>query len=119
MASDYERIGGGAALSSVVDELYLRLTTDPLVGHYFTDIDLPRQKRHMVLMLTQVLGGPNEYEGRSLADAHQPLEISDADYDRVGEHLMAIVGDAGVPDDIQGRLGDTLAAVRGDVVHQG
>ena len=119
MASDYERIGGGAAVTAVVDELYVRLTADPLVGHYFESIDLPRQKRHMVLMLTKVLGGPDEYEGRTLDAAHQPLGISDADYDRVGEHLMAILGEVGVPEDIRGRVVETLGAVRPLVVHQG
>jgi hemoglobin len=119
MASDYERIGGAPALTSVVDELYVRLTADSLVGHYFESIDLPAQKRHMVLMLTKVLGGPDTYEGRPLDVAHQPLGISDADYDRVGGHLMAIIGEAGVPDDIQGRVVETLGAVRPQVVHQG
>jgi hemoglobin len=118
MASDYERIGGAPALTGVVDELYVRLTADDLVGHYFTDIDLPQQKRHMVLMLTKVLGGPDEYQGRPLDVAHQPLGISDADYDRVGQHLMAIIGEAGVPEDIQGRVVDTLGAVRPQVVHK-
>lgn len=119
MPSDYERIGGGAPLTAVVDELYVRLTADPLVGHYFTDIDLPRQKRHMVLMLAKVLGGPDEYTGRALDDAHQPLDISDADYDRVGEHLVTILGEVGVPDDIQGRVVETLGAVRPQVVSRG
>ncbi len=118
MASDYERIGGAPALTAVVDELYVRLTADPLVGHYFETVDLPQQKRHMVLMLTKVLGGPDQYQGRALDEAHQPLDISDADYDRVGQHLMGIIGEVGVPEDIQGRVADTLGAVRPQVVHQ-
>lgn len=115
MASDFERIGG-PAVTAVVDELYRRLTVDDLVGHYFTDIDLPQQKRHMVLMLTKVLGGPDSYTGRSLSDAHQPLGISDADYDRVGEVLMGILGEVGVPEDIQGNVVGVLGAVRPEVV---
>lgn len=118
MASDYERIGGAPAVRTVVDALYASLTVDPLVGHYFEDISLPDQKRHMVMMLTKVLGGPDTYDGRPLDEAHQPLGISDADYDRVGETLMGILGDAGVPDDIQGRVVEVLGAVRPQVVSQ-
>ena len=118
MATDYERIGGGPAVSAVVDALYARLTVDPQVGHYFEDIALPEQKRHMILMLTKVLGGPDTYDGRPLDVAHQPLGISDPDYDRVGETLMGILGEVGVPDDIQGRVGDVLGAVRPQVVSQ-
>jgi hemoglobin len=118
MATDYERIGGGPAVSAVVDSLYARLTVDPLVGHYFEHISLPDQKRHMILMLTKVLGGPDTYDGRPLDVAHQPLGISDADYDRVGETLMGILGELSVPDDIQGRVVEVLGAVRPQVVSQ-
>ena len=118
MATDYERIGGGPAVSAVVDALYARLTVDPDVGHYFEDISLPEQKRHMILMLTKVLGGPDTYDGRELDVAHQPLGISDPDYDRVGETLMGILGEVGVPDDIQGRVAEVLGAVRPQVVSQ-
>lgn len=116
MASDYDRIGGGPAVSAVVDTLYARLTVDPQVGHYFENISLPEQKRHMILMLTKVLGGPDTYDGRALDEAHQPLDISDADYDRVGETLMGILGEVGVPDDIQGRVAEVLGSVRPLVV---
>ncbi len=119
MDSDFERIGGTPALTAVVDDLYVRLGADPLVGHYFAAIDLPHQKRHMVLMLTKVLGGPDTYTGRELDEAHQPLGISDADYDCVGGHLMSALGEAGVPEDIRGHVDEVLGAVRPQVVHQG
>ena len=119
MPSDYERIGGGAPLTAVVDELYVRLAADPLVGHYFTDIDLPRQKRHMVLMLAKVLGGPDEYTGRALDDAHQPLDISDADYDARRAPRDDPRRGRGSPDDIPGRVVETLGAVRPQVVSRG
>jgi hemoglobin len=117
-SSHYERIGGSSAVKGVVDELYVRLTADDQVGHYFTDVDLPAQKRHMVLMLTKVLGGPDTYDGRSLEAAHKPLGIPDADYDRVGETLLGILAEGGVPDDIQRDVGDVLGAVRPQVVSQ-
>lgn len=119
MPSHFDRIGGAPAVSAVVDELYARLTTDDLVGHYFDGIDLPVQKRHMVLMLTKVLGGPDEYTGRPLDEAHQPLGIDDADYDRVGEVLLGILDEVGVPADIRSDVGDVLGAVRPQIVHHG
>jgi hemoglobin len=118
MASDYERIGGGPAVSAVVDEFYRRLTADEQVSHYFDDVSLPTLKRHQTLMIATILGGPDVYDGRPLDEAHAPLGISDSDYDRVGTHLMACLQDAGVPDDIQGRVGDALGQVRGSIVTQ-
>ena len=116
MASDYERIGGGPAVSAVVDEFYRRLTVDEQVSHYFDDVSLPALKRHQVLMITTILGGPNQYDGRALDEAHAPLGINDADYERVGSHLMSCLEDAGVPDDIRGRVQQALGQVRGSIV---
>ena len=116
MASDYERIGGGPAVSAVVDEFYQRLTADDQVGHYFQEVSLPTLKRHQVLMITTILGGPNQYDGRPLDEAHKPLGITDSDYQRVGSHLMSCLQDAGVPDDIQGRVGVALGQVRDSIV---
>jgi hemoglobin len=116
MASDYERIGGGPAVGAVVDEFYRRLTTDEQVSHYFDDVSLPTLKRHQVLMITTILGGPNQYDGRALDEAHAPLGITETDYQRVGSHLIACLEDAGVPDDIQGRVGAALGQVRASIV---
>ncbi|WP_223256232.1 hypothetical protein [Micromonospora endophytica] len=41
-------------------------------------------------MLTVVLGGPNEYTGRDLATAHQPLGIVPAHYEAVGAGSGAV-----------------------------
>jgi hemoglobin len=116
MTTDYNRIGGGPAVGAVVDELYRRLTADEQVSHYFDDVSLPTLKRHQTLMITSILGGPDRYDGRPLDEAHAPLSISDADYDRVGTHLIACLQDAGVPDDIQDRVGAALGQARGSIV---
>ena len=72
-ASDYEKIGGGPAVRAVVDRFYeLILADDQLVG-FFEGTDLSTLKRHQVLLISQVLGGPANYDGRDLRDAHAGL----------------------------------------------
>jgi hemoglobin len=116
MASDYERIGGGPAVGAVVDEFYRRLTADEQVSHYFDDVSLPTLKRHQVLMITTILDGPNQYEGRPLDRAHAPLGITETDYQRVGAHLISCLDEAGVPDDVRGRVRVALGQVRDSIV---
>lgn len=116
MDSDYERIGGGPVVREAVDEFYRRLTADDQVSHYFKDVSLSDLKRHQVLMITTILGGPNRYEGRGLEEAHAPLAISESDYQRVGAHLLSTLDDAGVPADIQGRVGEALGQVQSSIV---
>ena len=69
--------------------------------------------------MTQVLGGPNGYDGRPLAEAHDGLGIDHDDFAAVVGHLTAAMKDAGVPDDIVGRAIAAVAATEPDIVESG
>lgn len=62
--SHYERIGGASSVKAAVELFYEKVLADPELAGYFTDVDMVGQRRHLALMLTVVLGGPNEYAGR-------------------------------------------------------
>ncbi|QGN48786.1 group I truncated hemoglobin [Micromonospora sp. WMMD558] len=117
--SHYERIGGAGSVKAAVDLFYDKVLADPELAGYFTDVDMPAQRRHMVLMLTVVLGGPNEYAGRGLAEAHQPLNIPSAHYALVGGHLTDTLTELGVPGDIIADVQAVLAQVKNQVVAGG
>ncbi|GLY24062.1 group 1 truncated hemoglobin [Micromonospora sp. NBRC 101691] len=117
--SHYDRIGGAAAVKAAVEVFYDRVLADPELAGYFADIDMVGQRRHLALMLTVVLGGPNEYAGRGLAEAHQPLGIPQAHYELVGAHLLATLTQLGVPEDVQDHVRAVLAQVQDQVVASG
>lgn len=117
--SHYERIGGAAAVKAAVDIFYDRVLADPELVGYFTSVDMVGQRRHLAAMLTTVLGGPNEYTGRELAEAHQPLNIPVAHYVLVGEHLTATLTSLGVPADILADVQAVLGKVQDQVVATG
>jgi hemoglobin len=117
--SDYDAVGGGPAVSAVVNDFYERVLGDPQLAPYFEGIDMARLKRHQVLLVTQVLGGPNGYDGRSLDEAHDGLGITSDEFALVVGHLAAAMKDAGVPDDIIGRAGAAVAATEPDIVESG
>ncbi|WP_422769548.1 group I truncated hemoglobin [Plantactinospora sp. WMMC1484] len=117
--SHYERIGGAESVKAAVRLFYDRVLADPELAGYFTELNMEEQRRHMVLMLTVVLGGPNNYAGRGLAEAHQPLEIPAEHYARVGAHLVDTLAGLGVPGDIIDDVRATLVSVRDQVVSSG
>ncbi|WP_341715709.1 group 1 truncated hemoglobin [Micromonospora sp. FIMYZ51] len=117
--SHFTRIGGAGAVKAAVDLFYDRVLADPELAGYFTEVDMVGQRRHLALMLTVVLGGPNEYTGRDLATAHQPLNISVAHYVKVGGHLTAVLTQLGVADDIIADVQAVLAQVQDQVVAAG
>ncbi|KHL17798.1 hemoglobin [Mumia flava] len=112
----YERIGGGSAVSAVVDAFYQRVVADPQLAPYFSEVDMAQLKRHQAQLISHLLDGPVSYEGRELGEAHAGLGITDADYGRVVGHLVSVLVEAGVPEDILASLGGTLEAVQPDIV---
>ena len=117
--SDYEVVGGGPAVSAVVNDFYVRVLADSQLAPYFEDVDLARLKRHQVLLVTKVLGGPNGYDGRPLDEAHDGLGITSEDFAAVVGHLAAAMKDAGVPDEIIARAGAAVVATEPDIVESG
>jgi len=117
--SDYDAIGGGPAVSAVVNDFYERVLGDPRLAPYFEGIDMPQLKRHQVLLVTQVLGGPNNYDGRPLAEAHAGLGVDHDDFAAVAGHLTGAMRDAGVPEDILMRAIAVVAATEPDIVKSG
>jgi hemoglobin len=117
--SDYERVGGAPAIRHVVQRFYELILADPQLAPFFEGVDMPRLKRHQVLLISQVLGGPAEYDGRDLHEAHAHLRIGSEDFGRVVTHLVAALREANVDDDIIDRVGNALAAHEKDVVTAG
>ncbi len=115
-ASHYDRVGGKPAIREVVEQFYARVLDDDELAPYFTDADVTEVKRHQVLLLSQVLGGPAEYDGRELGAAHRGLGITSDHYDKVVGHLVAVLTDLGADDELLAAAGGVLAGVRADIV---
>jgi len=114
--SDYDRIGGAPAVIAVVGDFYDRVLADPELAPYFKDVDLVRLRRHQVLLVSQVLGGPADYDGRELRDAHAGMDITREHFTTVVTHLVDAMKGAGVPDEIVQRVVLELGSARGDIV---
>ena len=97
MPGIYSILGGRPAFEAVVDDFYDRITADPHLRAYFEHVDLGRLKGHQHSFLAMALGGPRAYLGRTMSSAHATLAITDEAFDRVLEHLVHTLADAGAP----------------------
>ena len=116
MASIYDQIGGTAAVSATVEELYARVLGDPQLAPYFAGIDMRRQQHHMRAFIATALGGTHVYEGRDMATAHAGLGITDRDFDRVAAHLAGALQTLGVPTAQVKTILARIAPLREDIV---
>ena len=67
----YERVGGEAFFSALVERFYVRVEGDPIVRSLYPS-DLEPPKRHLALFLAQYWGGPRTY---SLERGHPRLRM--------------------------------------------
>ncbi|WP_113703353.1 group I truncated hemoglobin [Nonomuraea lactucae] len=118
LASHYESIGGNPAVREVVEHFYAAVLDDAELKPYFDGVDLVRLKRHMVMLLCSVLGGPDGYKGRDLADAHRGVGVTGEHYEKVGGVLVATLRDHGAGEEIVGHVVTALGEVRGAVVER-
>jgi hemoglobin len=118
-ASHYDRLGGAPAIREAVDRFYHLVLADDDLAPYFEDVAVPEVKRHQILLLTQVLGGPASYQGRDLGEAHRGLGITDAHYDKVVSHLVSVLVALGADDDAIAAAAAVVVGVKPDIVESG
>ena len=106
----------GSAVKAVVDRFYELILADGRLVGFFDGADMPSLKRHQVLLISQVLGGPANYDGQDLREAHAHLDISLDDYLNVVSHLVQAMVENRVPPEIIERVGEALAETQRDVV---
>jgi len=63
--SIYDQIGGQRAVSLLVEKFYQRVLADQDLLPFFEKASLPRLKKQQIVFLSQALGGPAEYCGRT------------------------------------------------------
>jgi truncated hemoglobin YjbI len=97
----YERLGGIFAIAAVVDNFSDRLLMNPKIVEANPELHewhtvtyherLPGLKWLRTLWLASLAGGPFQYTGRELRDAHFDLKISPAVFDEVAAELSTTV----------------------------
>lgn len=112
----YERIGGQEALKATVDRFYIKLVTDEIVGHYFSNIDLKKLIAHQCQFLSYVFGGPYKYDGRNMQDAHAHLKISENDFSIVANHLHKTLQELHVSSELIDEIMQIVATTHDDIV---
>jgi hemoglobin len=113
----YKRIGGQAAIRAAVDRFYERVLADPSLSHFFYGATMPRLKAHQFAFLSQALGGPKQYSGSSMNEAHARLAIEQHHFDSVAVHLMETLRELGVPEDIVGEVATAITPLSSQVVN--
>jgi hemoglobin len=114
----YDRLGGRPAITAVVNDFVGNVARDKRINGFFANTDIPRLKRLLVQQICAGSGGPCQYEGRSMREAHRGLNIRNQDFDALVQDLVISLNKFGVKQREQRELLAVLGPMRKDVVQR-
>jgi hemoglobin len=115
-----ERLGGPLAMSgllaSAVEIFYSKLLTDRRIAIFFENVDMPKLMKKQVEFLAYVFGGPEQYSGKDLWEAHAHLikekGLNETHFDLVAEHFQDTLEELNIEPEIIQECMDVLATAR-------
>lgn len=115
----FDKIGGTGAVDAAVDIFYRKVLSDDSISHFFETTDMDAQRVKQKAFLTMAFGGPNNYTGQDMRNAHAPLVakgLNEAHFGAVAGHLQATLEELNVPADLVGEVMAIAASTHDDVL---
>lgn len=115
----FEQLGGKEAVQKAVVLFYEKVMADKRINSFFAGIDMAQQRKKQTLFLTYVFGGPNNYSGKNMREAHAVLVkkgLSDVHFDAVIENLGNTLVEMGVGTDLINQAAAIAQSTRNDVL---
>jgi hemoglobin len=118
-ASLYERIGGEPAVNAAVELFYRKVLGDYRINRFFNNSDMDTQIAKQKAFFTMAFGGPNNYTGKDMRNAHAHLVkmgLSEDHFNAVMEHLGATLVELNVPANLIAEAAAIAEGARNDVL---
>lgn len=116
----FDQIGGFDAIVAAVDIFYAKVIGDASLAPFFEHLSMDMQSEKMVAFMAWAFGGPGEFKGKDLREAHKPLVknkgLNDSHFDAVAVHLEATLKELNVPNNLIKEALGIVASTRDEVL---
>ena len=112
----YDRLGGQAAISAVVDDFVGNVAADARINRRFAGTDIPHLKASLVDQICAASGGPCTYGGPDMKTAHKGMRIRDNEWDALVEDLVKSLDKFKVPAQEKNELLTALGGMKPQIV---
>ncbi|MCI0588830.1 MAG: group 1 truncated hemoglobin [Planctomycetes bacterium] len=118
----YDRLGGLAPISVVVDDFINALVPDavlnanPAIDAARKRVPAPYLKYHVTAMVCQATGGPCRYHGREMKESHAHLNITEPEWDRMVSLFKEVLAKNKVPAKETKELLEIVDSTKADIV---
>lgn len=112
----YERLGGEAAISAVIDDFVARVAADERINKKFARSNIERVKFHLKEQVCAATGGPCKYTGLSMKESHKNMKVTEGEFNALVEDLVATLDKFNVPAKEKGELLGILGPLKSQIV---
>ncbi len=118
----YDRLGGLAPVSVVVSDFIDALVPDavlnanPAIDAARKRVPAPYLKYHVTALVCQATGGPCQYQGRTMKEAHAHLNITEREWNRMVTIFKEILAKHNVPAKETEELLAIVSSTKADIV---
>lgn len=121
-ASLFERLGGSSGISALVDDIVALHMENPTIRARFRPIlETPERlaviKKHTCMFLEMGSGGPGQYGGRSMRDAHRGMNVSPTEYMAAVDDILAALQMRGIDQQTQSDVLAIAYSLKGEILH--
>ena len=116
--SIFEKIGGEAAVNAAVDIFYKKVLSDDRISHFFDTVDMEGQHAKQKAFLTMAFGGPNNYTGKDMREAHKHMNLTEEHFNAVAECLVGTLQELNVGQAEIDEIVAVAVSVKDDVLNK-
>lgn len=114
----YQALGGKPGISRIVEGMLLNVARDERIVAHFRNVNIELLRGQLIDKFCVEAGGPCEYTGDDMVEAHKGQQISRSEFNALVENLIKAMEAQGVPVPAQNRLLARLAAQRAEVIEK-
>jgi len=116
-ASLYDRLGGEAGISAIVDDVIAAHLANPAVQARFLNVsDIEHAKKMAREFFCAGSGGPEAYTGRDMLTTHRGMNISEQEYLAVMDDIMAALDKHKIDDVTKKDVLAILYSLKGEII---
>ena len=112
----YDRLGRRPGIDSVVHTFVGNIGRDKRINVRFMFVDMDVLQALLTDQICAASGGPCVYSGRAMKPLHAPMHVRAAEFDAMGEDLVAALKTHAVPERETQELLAIIVSTRADIV---
>ena len=112
----YERLRGKTGIAELVDQSIDRHLVNPIIAPRFAHVDVPRGRAMAKEFFAAGSGGPIEYTGKSMLEAHAGMNISEQEFLAVVDDIMLTMAELDYDEAVRAEVLAIAYSLKGDII---